>query len=98
MAKRFLVKESEAHVIVLFLGLLLGRRSSSSWSSSCEGARVSQELFHGFSLLECDLCGSRNSQQVLHPVHDAVRHRRNVGIVDGQRNGSHVGNTSRELS
>merc|ERR1740116_475484 len=103
-----LVEEAKAHVVILLLALLLRRRgglscsgsrssSSGSWSSCGKGAGVGQESLDGLSLLEGDLGGRGNGQQVLHAVDDAVRHRCHVGIVDGQGQSSNVSHTRGEL-
>merc|ERR550534_2831897 len=102
-----LVEEAKAHVIILLLTLLLWWRggsscssrgsSSGSWSSCGKGTGVSQESLDGLSLLEGDLSGRSNGQQVLHAVNDAVRHRCHVGIVYGQGHSSNVSHPRGEL-
>merc|ERR1719234_1111081 len=80
-----LVEEAKAHVVILLLALLLrwrggsscSSRSSSgggSWSSCGEGAGIGQESLDGLSLLEGDLGGCGDGQQVLHAVDNAVGH------------------------
>merc|ERR1712113_498037 len=98
-----LIKESEAHIVVFFR-LAFFLLCSSSWScfssrssSSGKCAGISQERLHRLCLLEGDFCGSSNSQQILHTVDNAVRHRSHSGILDGQGEGSYVSNTLGEL-
>merc|ERR550534_1232405 len=102
-----LIEEAKAHVIILLLALLLWWRggsscssrgsSSGSWSSCGKGTGVSQESLDGLSLLEGDLSGRSNGQQVLHAVNDAVRHRCHVGVVDGQGQSSNISHSRGKL-
>ena len=106
-----LVEETEAHVAVLLLALLLlfdllllllldlllllGRCGGRGRSS--ELARILEELLEGLGLLELDVGGGGDGQQVLESVGDGVRRRRHGRVADLQRDGGNVGHAAHEL-
>merc|ERR1719504_149782 len=71
--------------------------SGGSWSSCSEGAGIGQEGLDGLGLLEGDLSGRGDGEQVLHAVDNAVRHRGHVGVVDGQGHGSNISHSRGKL-
>ena len=100
-----LVKQTEAHVVVLrLLGLLnLGRsgglRSGGHWGGGHgELAGVGQVLLDLLSLLEGDVGLGGDGQQVLEAVDDAVRHGGGGGHADRERHGRHVAHALHERS
>merc|ERR1719245_1552651 len=64
---------------------------------SGELAGVRQELLQSLRLLEGDLGDGGHGEQVLHAIDDAVRDRGDGGVVDGQTDGSNIGDSGHEL-
>ncbi|CAO0795535.1 unnamed protein product [Mucor circinelloides] len=99
-----LIKETETHIIILFLRLLSGgfssrgrRGLSSNGGSNSESFRVGNEFLDLLRTGEGIIGSNRDSQQVLVTVDDRVRNGSQSRITNSERDGGNLTDSSQQV-